>query len=105
MSRVIHSIKSPTDEFDLIKRGIKTFCLVPAALLAKSDDMINLLEVDDGKDPRCPRCQYLLADESCSCVAPRFTGNNLTLMVTHTESWLHTQGGSRSILSIKIIEP
>lgn len=82
-----HKLKTWPEYFDAILRGVKTFEIRKNDRNFKVGDKLNLLEWDTGRDPRCPRHEYILADESCTCQPGRFTGRKHKVKVTYLTEW------------------
>jgi len=82
-----HKLKTWPEYFTAILRGVKTFEIRKNDRNFKVGDKLTLLEWDTGRDPRCPRHEYILADESCTCKPGRFTGRKHKVKVTYITEW------------------
>lgn len=82
-----HKLKTWPEYFDAILRGVKTFEIRKNDRNFKVGDTLNLHEWDTGRDPQCPRHEYILADERCTCQPGRFTGRTHKVKVTYITEW------------------
>lgn len=84
-----HKLKIWPQYFDAVVEGSKTFEIRDNDRNPKFKvgDTLSLHEFDPGRDPHCPRHEYILADESCTCRPGRFTGRKKRVKVTYITDW------------------
>lgn len=83
----VHYLKTWPEFYDAILKGEKPFEIRRNDRDFRVGDFLVLQEFDSGRDPECPRHQYLLADESCSCSAGCHTGRQCAVIVTYLTDW------------------
>jgi hypothetical protein len=86
-----HKLKTWPEFFKAILAGDKTFEIRKDDRGFKVGDTLRLLEFDSGRDPHCPRHEYILADERCTCSNAHFTGRECRVKVSYLTTWQQKQ--------------
>ncbi len=98
-----HTLKCWTEFFEPIAEGLKTFEIRRNDRDFQVDDLLIL----QGwcpviPDPQCPRHQYNLADESCTCGSKgSYTGRTAYAAVTYITDYAQDEGFI--VMAIKLI--
>ena len=89
-----HTLKCWTEFFEAIQDGRKTFEIRKNDRGFQVDDLLILQEWEPLiPDPQCPRHQYNLADESCTCGSRgRYTGRIFYAAVTYITDFAQDEG-------------